>query len=464
MGVAKWQWVDDLAQEYPDKKDELEAGLKAVGLNMLDDLTEDRPKDASTRVAWVDRTNRRMMVAEMYHREGQTWRRCVFHAGGVLEYGDSAYLDERGRPSNPIVAQSCYVDQDNQRYGAARDMIDPQDEINKRSSKLLHELNTRQVQETGVGTGRGDVNEVRKEAARPDGVLPSGWQIIQRQDVVAGQAQLLQNAMAAIERFAPNPAQIGRSNNASGRQDLIRQQAGLTEQAVIFDGFEDWQLRVYRQMWLRARQYMTAPDFVRVTDDEGAPQFIGINQPPTMPGPPTMGPDGQMAPGQPVPGQPIADPANPAQQLMVQGKPAFQMPDGSQVLGYENALAELDVDIILDTVPDTASVQQEQFEGLIELAKIYGPQEVPFDDVLEASSMPNKRKVLERRKARMEQGATDPTKQLAMKAATAKIEETESKARLNDAKTVSEKLSGASKVASPLGPMADPAAGGPFAG
>jgi hypothetical protein len=108
-----------------------------------------------------------------------------------------------------------------------------------------------------------------------------------------------------MERFAPNPAILGRQGeNQSGRSNLIRQQAGMTEQAIIFGGIEEWELRVYRQMWNRARQFMTAPDFIRVTDDEGSPEFIGINQPPSMKGPdgePVMGPDGQPVRGQPRP-------------------------------------------------------------------------------------------------------------------------------------------------------------------
>jgi hypothetical protein len=78
------------------------------------------------------------------------------------------------------------------------------------------------------------------------------------------------------------------------------------------------------------------------------------------------------------------------------------MPDGSHALGYENNLAELDVDITIDTVPDVANMQSEQFEILAKLAERY-PQDVTFDDLLELSPMPNKRSVMEKRKARKEE-------------------------------------------------------------
>lgn len=423
MGIAKWQWADDVRAEYPDNKTDVDACFEGNGFG-FDEITDDKPTSASNVVGWVDKRQKRIMVVEIYYRERNSWHRCKFIAGGILESGPSEYLNDKKQPICPIEAQSCYVDTENNRSGIVRDLRGPQDETNKRASKLLHLLNTRQVQEITPGSGQGERDEVRKEAAAPDGVLPSGWQIIPQSDVITGQAQLLQNAMAMAERFSPNPAILGRQGeNQSGRSNLIRQQAGLTEQAVLFGGIEEWELRVYRQFWWRARQYMTGPDFVRVTDDEGAPQFIGINQPPSVPGPD----------GQPMPLPPMPDPqAQPNEQgavpqLVVNGKPAFQGPDGQPVLGYENAIGELDVDIILDTIPDTANVQAEEFELLTKLAQTYGPQEVPFDDLLEASSLPNKRKLLEKRKARAESGQANPQAELALRGAAAKVAQEEAK-------------------------------------
>lgn len=415
MGIAKWVWADDLKAEYPNMGQQIEDAFDGSGL-VFDDTMEDRPSDAGT-VGWVDKRQRRLMKVEMYYRRGQAWHRCVFFTGGLLEEGESAYRDDKGYACNPIEAQSCYVDRENNRMGIVRDMRGPQDEINKRSQKLLFELTARQLQESMPGGGGGDVDIARSEASRPDGVIPSGWTVVQRSDVVAGQERLLQNAIAQGERFAPNPAILGRQGESqSGRAQLVRQQAGLTEQAVVFGGIEEWELRVYRQMWNRARQFWTAPMWIRVTDDEGSPQFVGVNQPPEG--------------AQPMPdpnGQP--DEAGRVPQMMEQGKPAFLMPDGQKVLGYENALAELDVDITIDTVPDTANVQQEQFAMMAEFAKAF-PQDVAFDDLLELSTMPNKRAVKEKRKARQEQAAQQqqsPQAQIAMRGAMAKVAQEEAK-------------------------------------
>ncbi len=434
MGVAKWQYADDIARSYPDKKNELEMTLTDGSASPIDETFEDRPKDATT--SWVDRKKRRLMVVDLYHLEDGQWMRCIFHAGGILESGPSPYLDAKGNPQCPIEAQSCYVDRDNNRYGPVRDMRGPQDEINKRHSKLLWRLSVNQVQESEPGALMGvDVDLVRKEAARPDGVIPSGAQIVSTTNMAQGEAQLLQEAKALMERFSPNPAILGRQGaDSSGRANLIRQQAGLTEQAVILAGIEDWENRIYRQMWDRARQYWQEPMFVRVTDDEGAPEFVGVNQP--IMGPPqvTMGPDGM----------PVIAPT---------------------VLGYKNRLAELDVDIVIDSVPDTANVQQEQFQMLAELAKVYGPQEVTFDDMLEVSAMPNKRGLLEKRKQRAEQNAQmgQAQQQLQQRGAMAQIAETESKATLNAAKAQNELMKPQIEALKAMSAAPQPAAGVPGA-
>jgi hypothetical protein len=372
MGIAKWQYADDVTAMYPDAKRDVEGSLSDSGA-LIDDLNQDRPQDASSTVSWVDKKKRRVMVVEMYHREGSEWRRCVFHAGGTLAYGVSPYVDDKKRPCNPIVAQSCYIDRDNNRYGIVRDMRGPQDEINKRRSKLLHLINASQIQAVDPSAVEVDSNTARKEAARPDGVIPYGWQKVPTTDMAAGQANLLVEAKMEIERIGPNPAVLGREGeNASGRANLVRQQAGLTEQAIVYGGVEVWELRAYEQMWNRARQFWTAPQYIRITDDEGAPQFVGINQPQMA-----QGPDGQ----------PMAD---------MTGQPI--------VLGYENALAEMDVDIILDTTPDTANMAAEQFAVMAELAKVYGPQAVPFEMMLQLSSIPGKREIMDKMKAKADEG------------------------------------------------------------
>lgn len=388
MGIAKWMYADDVQALYHKSKSDIENALSS-SFDFVGDTFEDRPKDSLSN--WIDRKKRRVLVVEIYHRDTKGWNRCVFFAGGILEAAASPYLDENKAPECAIVAMSCYVDRDNNRMGMGRDLRAPQDEFNKRRQKLLHQLNNRQLQASDPQNYMPvDADTARQEASRPDGILPPGWVPVSQNDLASGQFNLLSLAESELDRQGPNPAILARSSpDASGRAKQIDQQAGMTEDALIYKGLHNWELRVYRAMWNRCRQFWTAPDYIRITDDDGAPKFIGINQP--MMGPPQIvaGPDGM---------------------------PAIK----PTVLGYDNALADLDVDIVLDTVPDTAVLAQEQFSTLAELAKLYGPQEVPFDDLLELSQLPDKSKLIEKRKQRQEQGA--PMQQMQMQGAMAELQ------------------------------------------
>lgn len=388
MGIAKWMYVDLVKQSYPDA-DIDPAALTPGGLQWDD---EDKPQNL-----WADSRKNRVLVCEMYVNE-RGWKRVVFWGGGILEEADSPYLDEDGRPSNPIVAQSCFVDRDNARYGIVKAMVPIQDEINMRRSRLLHLANSRQVRVADAQAMVIDADEVRAEAARPDGVLPFGVEPAATGDMQAGQIQLLQESKNEIERMGPNPAVLGQSaSSQSGRAQLVQQQAGLTELTPALGGIEDLELRVYRQFWARIKQFWQEPKLIRVTDDIGAAKFLQVNEPVVQEVPAIVqGPDGQPAVGM--------------QQVVVE---------------VRNRPAEMDMDIIIESVPNTANIQQEQFAELIKLAQVYGPQEVPFDDLLEASNLPHKRQIVEKRQARQQeaQQMQGPQQQMQQAAFQAEMEE-----------------------------------------
>lgn len=372
MGVAKWMYVDDVKLLYP------EAEISAKDIAPTAVSFEDEDKPAST---WADTKRNRVLIVELYVNAAG-WKHIVFYGGGVLSETPSPYVDEFGTPTNPIVAQSCFVDRDNARYGIVKTMIPVQDEINMRRSRLLHMVNSRQLERLPDAQPIVDAEEARAEAARPDGVIPYGYRISTLSDLASGQAQLLSESKAEIERMGPNPAVLGReASSASGRSKLVQQQAGLTELTPVFGGIEDLELRVYRQMWMRIRQFWQEPKMIRVTDDIGAAKFLTMNEPVVQEMPAiVMGPDGQPTVGM-----------------------------QQQIVEVRNRPAEMDMDIIIDSTPDTANIQQEQFAELARLAAIYGPQEVPFDDLLEASNLPKKRALIEKREAR--KAATTKTQQ-----------------------------------------------------
>lgn len=390
MGVAKWMYVDLVKEAYPEADIDPKA-ISPAGMQWDD---EDKPNNI-----WADSAKNRVLVCEMYIND-KGWKRVVYWGGGILEEGESPYQDEDGKPSNPIVAQSCFVDRDNARYGIVKAMVPIQDEINMRRSRLLHLANSRQVRITDQAGPEQGSEIIRAEAARPDGVLPFGVEPAATGDMQAGQIQLLQESKQEIERMGPNPAVLGQgANSQSGRAQLVQQQAGLVELTPALGGIEDMELRVYRQFWARIKQFWTEPKMIRVTDEIGAAKFLQVNEPVVQ-----------------------------EVQGIVQGS------DGQPTIGMQqvvtevkNRPAEMDMDIIIEAVPNTANIQQEQFAELVKLAGIYGPQEVPFDDLLEASNLPHKRQMIEKRQTRAQeasqaQGPQQQAEQAAMQLAMAEKE------------------------------------------
>lgn len=414
MGIAKWMFADSVAQMYPDHADSIHSSVdySGGGLGVAGDTFADRPEGESFGI-WADPKLKRVFVVEMYKKEAFGWVRCVFWGGGILESGPSTYLDDNQRPGNPIKARSCYIDRENRRYGEVRDLRGPQDAINKRERKLLHMLNSKQAVATDPQYAYDqDAELVRREMSRPDGVIPAGWQPASLNDLASGQFNLLANAREFIQRIGQNPSILAQqSASASGRAQIARQQAGMVDSAMTLNGLRLFELSIFRAIWQRCKQFWQAPDYIRITDDMGAPEFIGINQP-------------------------------------IQGEPQpMYMQDGSvgigrPILGYENALAEMDVDISIDSVPDTANLAQEQFEKLVELAQIYGPQEVPFDDILEVSALPEKNKLIAKRKDRSEQASQggQMEQELTMRGAVAEVAKTEAEAALKSAQAQNEQM------------------------
>lgn len=358
MGVAKWMYVDLVKARYA--KADIDPGSVApTGLSFDD---EDKPQNV-----WTDQRKNRVLVVEMYIDKGG-WKKVCFWGGGILDQRVSEYLDDDDRPTNPIVAQSCFVDRDNARYGVVKGMIPRQDEINMSGSRALHLLNSRRVKITDPNGPDMASDVLREEAARPDGVLPFGVDTADNGDLTQFQFLRMQQAKADIDRMGPSPATLGRQGeNASGRSHLVRQQAGVTELTVVLSGVEDMELRVYRQMWMRIRQFKTDEWTVRVTDDIGAPKFLTLNEPVVQEVPAiVMGPGGQPTVG--------------TQQVVAEVK---------------NRPAEMDMDIIIESSPDTATLAAEQFTEIMKLVPIYGPAAFPLKLVIKASALPKKRELLE---------------------------------------------------------------------
>jgi len=412
-GVVIWMDGADFRRDYPDHADL----VSAMATDFASDTYDDRPNNK-----WYDGKRDRLRVVLMWHRKDGVWHWVKFIRGAEIDSGESPYVDDDGDSVCPLIMQSAYVGRDNSRYGIVRDMFDPQDEINKRRSKALHTSTSRQTY--GIKGAVDSVTDMKRQLSLPDGHIEMNieafedaarvgmkpFDILPQGDQLSAQFSLLQEAKNEIDMLGANAALSGETGEStSGRAVLARQQGGMIEIASLNDRLHRFTRTVYRHIWHRIKQFWTEERWVRVTDDESNARFVGINQQITL-------------------GQKLQEMAQEeggeqqvamiAQQMMLQpGDPRL-----SQVVEVRNNVQQLDVDVILEEVPDQVTLQGEVFEALLK----YGPT-IPAAVLIEADpTLPSKKKekLLELMAA---PPAPSPEQQLDLAAKEAGVMETQAK-------------------------------------
>ncbi len=348
MGVGKWVDAELAKEMFPDKAAEIDASLESGS-----DLSTNSNREQRWFVS--DGTTKRVRLIDQWYKHKGQWRYCIYTGSTKLMEGPSHLEDEKGRTECKFIMFSAAVDHDGDRYGFVRNMKSANDEINMRRSKGLHLINSRRmIAEAGAFD---DVEQARNEAARADGIVirnpgrEATFDDSSRQIDVMNQLRMLEDAKNEIENFGPNPALIGQGiENKSGRAISLLQQAGIAELGPYILAYRGWKIRVYRALWNAIRTHWTSEKIIRVTDNEGAPQFLTINQVQVDP--------------------------NTLQPTMV------------------NSLGDLDVDIILDEGPDQVNMMADAYDTLSILAA-KGTQ-IPPEVLIELSPLTSsvKRRVL----------------------------------------------------------------------
>jgi len=342
---------------------------------------DDKPKSQS----WVSGSGqrKRVRVVCMYFiAEDGEWDVAYFTKGGILYSDASPWLDEDGRREHPFGWRAAYVDRDNNRYGPIRDMVDLQDEVNKRRSKALHHFTARQT----FGNQKFEQNaaENKKQLHNPAGHVKllghakfgEDFGIIPTNDQAQGHFEMLAQATAAFETVGPNAAMQGKKDaNESGRAILAQQQGGVIQMGTLTDALRQMDMQVYRKIWNRIRQYWDAPTWVRVTDNEQNVRFIGLN------------------------GAVTTDPKTGEEQV---GPPVAQM----------------DVDIIIDDAPSGIALMDEQFQLLVQLKQFDQKGELPLRALISAA--PNLRTRQELLRA-MDEAQSQPPDPVAVAGAEAEV-------------------------------------------
>jgi hypothetical protein len=447
-GYFTWMDVDKAEADWPERKDVLDGCFAPESASGPDKSMDDKP-----RYTMQVRSRKRVQVFVHYFKYKGKWNHCVWCKGGFLEKPKvSSYKDEYGEPDCCIEIQALYRDADGMPYGTVQRYLDPQDAHNKRHSKMLHLLQTKQLF-AQAGTF-GDISKVREELHKPDGVIEFNtnektWEVVTNLDMAQGQFQLLQYTDQQLAQTGPNSALAGTSGDLSGVAKARDQTAGQLPISPLFEALDLWELRMYRAVWNRARQYWKGEMFIRVTDDEDKVRFVGLNQ--TVLVGDKMVEDAKARPEfQQMPPE--------QKQALIQQiaqHPAAQMP----VVGEggkpekKNAIAEMDMDIIIDRGQDTVTVQAEEFSMLAEIAK--GRPEVPFDILVEMSQLRSetKKRVLDRMKgtndpqAQAQAQFQDMMQQLQAALAKANVEKTAAQAEQAKAAAVESQVDASVKIA-----------------
>lgn len=376
LGYANYEYEEDLLEEFDGDEKAIAAILDSTmesttQATASDSSHDDRPND------WVSIQGgkRRLRRVVEWYKEAGDWWYCEYIGGGYLDGPRiSPYVDRKGKTQPGLLARSCYVRKGNERVGIAQDLMSPQDEVNKRRSKALHLMNTKTIIATPGAVEDPEIakQEIHKASGYIEKAPGAEFAILDHQQQVVDNLQLMQEAKSQFETIGPSEALMGSASpDASGRSIELRQRSALLKYGDVLDGARAFELAVYRQVWHRITQYWTEEQYVRVTDDPVAAQYLGINmrQPVTM-----------------------------AETLMERGwdqrqlQAAVQSGELSphelqQVVGEKivNNPAELDVDIILDTGPDLRVMREQQLENLMSLIGQVGQQLKPevLDMVLE---------------------------------------------------------------------------------
>lgn len=349
LGIAKYVSFDDLAEMFPKQKKLLDDIVSGdMGCEFASD---DLPDE------WLDLERRRAFTVEHHYYSAGEWRVAYWISGHILKQMVSPYRDDDGKSGHMFEMWTPYISDDNTRYGEVKDMISPQDGINKRSSKILHQLSVRQVLMKRGAVD--DPEDARDELAKPDGVIElnrgftvDDFQILNQNDQISGQIQLLQQDKQEMDRIGPNNALTGRgTEHQSGVAINAQKMSGMAEVSAVMQEFRSWKLRCYVKTWNLIRKYWPAPRVIRITDDEKSPNYIGLNQ-----------------------------------------IEVVRDEEGELKLQFSNVLAQLDVDIILDEGPDTITLQDEDFQNLMNIAPALAntPSAIPPEALLKASRLRNK--------------------------------------------------------------------------
>jgi hypothetical protein len=220
--------------------------------------------------------------ASVYDAVVMKMRVCIMTEEALLMSEESPYRHNEF-PFTPVWGYRR--NRDNAPYGMVRNIRDPQENLNKRMSKALHILSTNQI--VAHEDAASDWDEIREEAARPDGIIlldgrkDAMFELRQDKDLAAQHVNLMELDAQMIQDVAGvTDENLGKQTNAtSGRAVNARQEQGAVITAELFDNLRyAFQLQGEKQLSL-VEQYYDQSKTIRIVGDNGEPEFMELNKP-----------------------------------------------------------------------------------------------------------------------------------------------------------------------------------------
>ncbi len=168
-------------------------------------------------------------------------------------------------------------------YGVVKNLIDPQDDLNKRRSKALYILSTKQsMAESGAID---DVEDFVEERDRPDGHMEVNSldkvKILDNPALAREHIMLMEQDAKYIESTGgvTDENRGVETNATSGKAIRARQDQGHVNTATLFDNYR-YAFQIEGEIKLSlTEQFYTEEKTIRITGDKGQLDFVEINKP-----------------------------------------------------------------------------------------------------------------------------------------------------------------------------------------
>jgi len=291
-----WMDVDQVRDMWPEKADEIQTVIIAFN----DDSVELQEKYAQglaggqngfSRLTHYNHETNRIAVQECwYYDSARKLHHCIFCHNTFLEGGleDSMNEDPHGLNLIPFVPFIGNRDRKGLPQGVLDWIVGMQDSINKSFSKWQWNMSARQLMyEDGTID---DIEEVRDELAKPDGVMrfEAGALASGRVQIPKNieESQHLTNMMGLMTQYVQRVSGIndalmgiGGTNARSAQQEASRQIQGSQMQTAIIENMFAAKRRLSWMILMFIGKYYDDERMVRTVGPSGNPEYYQINKP-----------------------------------------------------------------------------------------------------------------------------------------------------------------------------------------